>query len=205
MNNKIMAIPSITSQPNPYEEIVQIWLDSKGYITTTGKWFWVQKNPDTPAGYKDIVLLGVKEDEVILVSATTCLDDKIRLTRQGLMNDKMYQKNVVEYFNDVIKYLQNTPEYKWLLERKIRKIIFYFFGTRNQERLELLRKECKKNDVEIVSIEEAAENIKKYISSFSEGGKSERSIKTESPVFTLLNLFINEKRRNATGLDEILK
>ena len=98
MSRKVMNLPAITGTPNAYEKIVQIWLDTNGYFTTTGKWFWVQEETDTPRGYKDIDILGLKEDETAIVSVTTCLDDKIRFTREGIINQAMYDKNIIKYF-----------------------------------------------------------------------------------------------------------
>jgi len=199
-----MKLPAITGTPNAYEKIVQIWLDSKGYITTTGKWFWVQDKPNTPRGYKDIDILGLKENETALVSVTTCLDDKIRFTKIGEINQTMYKKNIVQFFDDVIKYLQITPEYTWLSKKKIRKIIFYFFGMKNIEKLNQLKNECSKMDVEIISIGDAALEIKDYITKFTVDDPS-RSLKTESPEFTLLNMFINERRRKSAGLNKLFE
>jgi len=199
-----MKLPAITGTPNAYEKIVQIWLDTKGYITSTGKWFWIQENPNTSRGYKDIDILGIKENEVAVVSVSTCLNDKIRFTKTGEINKTMYKKNIEQFFDDAIKYLNLTPEYKWLVEKKIRKILFFFFGTNNEIRLNKLKEECLKKGVEIISIGDAALEIRNYISKFIVDD-STRSLKTESPEFTLLNLFINERRRKVSGLNKLFE
>ena len=204
MSKEIMKLPAITGTPNAYEKIVQIWLDSKGYITTTGRWFWIKDKPDKTSGYKDIDILGLKENETAIVSVTTCLDDKIRLTKEGVINQKMYDWNIIKYFSDVIEYLENTPEYNWTTRKKIKKILFYFFGMKNQEKLNILKNECLKENVDIISISDAVEEIKDYISKFTKGDPS-KSLRTESSEFTLLNLFINKSRRKSSGLDKLFE
>ena len=70
MTKEIMDFPAIAGKTNEYEEIAHLWLDTQGYITTTNKWFWVQKDKSTSRGYKDIDLLGINEKETVIVNVT---------------------------------------------------------------------------------------------------------------------------------------
>ncbi|MBO8181670.1 MAG: hypothetical protein H0Z28_02615 [Archaeoglobus sp.] len=61
----------------PFEALVEVYFQTKGYITSSNKWFWVQERGKTQRGYRDIDILAINGEETLIVSVTTNLKDKI--------------------------------------------------------------------------------------------------------------------------------
>ena len=86
---EIQNIP-VTDSPNndAFEAVVEVYFQTQGYITSAGKWFWVWEDGKKQRGYQDIDVLAIKDDETVIVSVTSNLDDKVN-TRGGAANVEM--------------------------------------------------------------------------------------------------------------------
>ena len=104
---KIQEIP-VTDSPNndAFEAIVEVYYQTEGYITSTGKWFWVWEDGKQQRGYQDIDVLAVSGDKTVIVSVTSNLDDKIN-TQGGVVNKEKLNKLSGHFFRISL----NRPRY----------------------------------------------------------------------------------------------
>ena len=116
---QIQSIPTPDSPNNDaFEAIVELYYQVKGYITSSGKWFWVKEPTKRQRGYQDIDVLAVSGRELLIVSVTSGLDDKLRPRRNGSIRNDMLQK-LKNHFERIECYLCKVPQYQWLLEKDI--------------------------------------------------------------------------------------
>jgi len=160
---KIQSIPNPDSPNNDaFEAIVELYYQTLGYLTSSGKWFWVWEDGKKQRGYQDIDVLAVNKNEVVIISVTSNLDDKLRKGRDGKIKSAMLKK-LVSYFYRIEKYFESVSEYKWLIgeDRKIRKVVAYnhAFNNANDEVIPAL----KKNNNEVISAKEMLSALSKYI------------------------------------------
>jgi len=111
----IQTFPISDSPVNDaFEGIVELYYQLKGYITSTGKWFWEYGMGKQQRGYQDIDLLAINGDEAVIVSVSSCLDDKINFSRSdGKINRDKLEK-LQSYFSRTERYLNSVNEYKWI-------------------------------------------------------------------------------------------
>ena len=123
---KIQSIPNPDSPNNDaFEAIVELYYQTLGYLTSSGKWFWVWEDGKKQRGYQDIDVLAVNGEEIVIVSVTSNLDDKLRKNKIGIVNNEMLLK-LCSYFHRVEQYFDNVNEYKWLCEKnRVRKVVAY--------------------------------------------------------------------------------
>lgn len=124
---EIQSIPNPDSPNNDaFEAIVELYYQTLGYITSSGKWFWVWEDGKKQRGYQDIDVLAVNENEVIIVNVTSNLDDKLRQRKDGVINLDMLNR-LNSYFERVKQYLQSVSQYKWLVagDKQIKKVVAY--------------------------------------------------------------------------------
>jgi len=117
----------------PFEGIVELYYQLKGYITSSNKWFWYREPIMQQRGYQDIDVLAINEKESILVSVTINLDDKIRRNRNRIIKCDMVEK-IDDFYERVISYLKNVQEYRWIInneEREVKKVLAYANGKEN--------------------------------------------------------------------------
>ena len=160
---QIQSIPNPDSPNNDaFEAIVELYYQTLGYLTSSGKWFWVWENDKKQRGYQDIDVLAVNENNVVIISVTSNLDDKLRKGRDGKINDRMLQK-LISYFYRVEQYFESVPEYKWLTreDRKIRKVVAYnhAFKNANKEIVPILNE----YSIEVISAKEMLSTLSEYI------------------------------------------
>ncbi len=189
MIEDIMDYPAVSGYPEAYEKIVQIWLDMLGYITTTTRFFWSKLENKKQRGYRDLDVLAINEEELLIVSVTTELATKVATKEWG---------NTKFFFDLAEKYLKETEHYKWMTKKKIRKIIFYFYTYRTEEKRKEVLLKCKDAGLETKSFKDALLDMKEYFDIHETG-------KTESPVFTLLGMFLDDKKRKGLGIEEMIK
>jgi len=144
----IQLIPNPDS-PNhdAFEAIVELYYQTSGYITSSGKWFWVMEDGKQQRGYQDIDVMAVSGDKLIIVSVTSNLDDKLRKNRNGDINNEMLQK-LLSYFERVEQYLNNVEKYKWLCDKKICKVVAYNHAFKNANEIIQILSE---NEIETIS------------------------------------------------------
>lgn len=158
---KIQTIPNPDS-PNhdAFEAIVELYYQISGYLTSSGKWFWVKEDDKQQRGYQDIDVMAVSGDELIVVSVTSNLDDKLRKNRNGDINNEMLQK-LLSYFERVEQYLNAVDQYKWLCRNKIRKVVAYNHAFQNAD-IEIIPI-LKENGIETISADEMLGKLLNYI------------------------------------------
>ncbi len=178
----VQKIPSVDSDnTEPFEGLVETYFQSKGYITSSNKWFWYWQEGKQQRGYKDIDVLAMSSNETVLIDVTGELTDKIGFDKKrNLKSD-----NLNMLFYKEIKYLENVPQYSWLLEkRKIRKVIAYVYGKPLSERL-TKNKDFLKSGIELLSSDKIIEELIKY--------NQRKSLKTNNSIMKMIQLF-NKKR-----------
>lgn len=160
---QIQKIPNPDSPNNDaFEAIVELYFQTKGYITSSGKWFWVWEDGKRQRGYQDIDVLAINATEVVIVSVTSNLDDKLRKGRDGKINNAMLQKTT-SYFQRIEKYFQSVQEYKWLSseERTIRKIVAYNHAFKNA--LNVIIPTLQEYGIEVLSADKMLTALSEYI------------------------------------------
>lgn len=130
---KIQPIPNSDSPNNDaFEAIVELYYQVCGYITSSGKWFWVKEDEKKQRGYQDIDVLAVNGDEVLIISVTSNLDDKLRMNKDGGIREDMLNK-LISYFERVEGYFDNVDQYNWLTDKTIIKVVAYNHAVNNAE------------------------------------------------------------------------
>lgn len=161
MKMKIQQIP-VSDSPNndAFEAVVEVFYQTQGYITSAGKWFWVWKDGKKQRGYQDIDVLAVNGDEVVIVSVTSNLDDKVN-TKGGIANTEMLER-LKEHFKRVCLYLKNVPEYKWMVcgKRRIRNVVAYNHAFKRN--LELVKQSMANASIEVISAEEILKSLREH-------------------------------------------
>ena len=160
---KIQSIPVADSPNNEaFEGIVELYFQICGYITSSGKWFWVKEENKRLRGYQDIDVLAIDKNDVLIVSVTSNLDDKLRRNREGNINYEMISK-LVGYFGRIEKYLESAEEYKWLVGngRRIRRVVAYNHAFRNAKKNVI--PELERRGIEVIAAKTMLRKISNYI------------------------------------------
>ena len=160
----IQSFPTSDSPVNEaFEGIVELYFQIKGYITSTGKWFWKFEENKKQRGYQDVDLLAINGQNTILVSVSSNLDDKISFKRSGEFNQEKY-KALNEFFNRIIDYFGNTPDYKWLIQssRKIHKIIAVV-NLPSESYMSRISPILQSDEIEIIDMNRMIDGIIEYL------------------------------------------
>ena len=178
----VQDIPSVDSDnTEPFEGLVETYFQSKGYISSSNKWFWYWQEGKQQRGYKDIDVLAINSKETVIIDVTGELTDKIGFDKNG----NLKSDNLDKLFYKEIKYLESVHQYSWLLEnRKIRKIIAYNHGKSLSERL-TKNEEFLKSGIELLSSDKMIEDLKEY--------NQKKSLKTNNSIMKMIQ-FITKKR-----------
>lgn len=160
---RIQSIPNPDSPNNDaFEAIVELYYQTRGYLTSSGKWFWVWEDGKQQRGYQDIDVLAANEDEVVIVSVTSNLDDKLRQGKDGNVKSDMLDK-LNSYFLRVEQYLKSVPEYKWIVSsgKQIKKVVAYNHAFKNADKnvIPIL----SSNDIEVMSAKDMLAALSIYI------------------------------------------
>jgi len=178
----VQNIPSVDSDnTEPFEGLVETYFQSKGYISSSNKWFWYWQEGKQQRGYKDIDVLAINSKETVLIDVTGELIDKIGFDIKG----NLKSDNLNKLFYKEIKFLESVPQYSWLLEkRKIRKIIAYVYGKPLSERL-IKNEEFLKSGIELLSSDRIIEDLKEY--------NQKKFLKTNNSIMKMIQLFIKKR------------
>lgn len=161
-----MAIQNIPNPDSPshdaFEAIVELYYQSQGYITSSGKWFWVYDPDKKQRGYQDIDVLAVNGEEVLIVSVTSNLDDKIRLGRDSKVRQEMLEK-LKTYFERVRHYFNAVEDYRWLVAdgMYVKNIIAYNHAFNNVSKVIL--PVLNENGIGTISAKEMLASLTRYI------------------------------------------
>ncbi len=149
---QIQNIPT-TDSPNhdAFEAIVETYYQTQGYITSSGKWFWVWESGKKQRGYQDIDVLAINGNETIIISVSSNLDDKINTQKQSANIEKL--EKLIGHFNRIKKYLDSVEQYNWLTkERNIRYVVAY--ASTSKKTLPLITTTLKENGINLLSTQE---------------------------------------------------
>lgn len=158
---KVQSVP-ISDSPNndAFEAIVELYFQTQGYITSSGKWFWVWEEGKKQRGYQDIDVLAINGEEAIIVSVTSNLDDKLSQNRVGEINSEQLSR-LNGYFFRVQEYLKTVPQYKWIAAKNIRYYVAYNHVFKKAENI--IISELLKNEIEVISAKEMLNELAKHI------------------------------------------
>ncbi|WP_415883883.1 hypothetical protein [Neptuniibacter sp. QD34_54] len=158
---KIQNIP-VSDSPNndAFEAIVELYYQTQGYITSSGKWFWVWEKGKKQRGYQDIDVLAINGKEALIVSVTSNLDDKLSQTRLGEINQDQLSK-LKKFFYRVEQYLKTVPEYKWICEKSIKYVVAYNHAVKKAEHTVI--PELYKHEIKVVSAKEMLGKLSSHI------------------------------------------
>jgi hypothetical protein len=160
---KIQSIP-VSDSPNheAFEAVVELYYQTLGYITSSGKWFWVWDSDKRQRGYQDIDVLAISGEETVIISVSSNLDDKLRLGRSGTISEDMLKK-ANDYFDRVRKYLLSVGQYKWLVtgEKTVRKVIAYDHAFKNAA--EKIIPILADHGIEVLSAKDMLRSLSSYI------------------------------------------
>ncbi len=183
MIDQIQNIPSVDSvNTEPFEGLVELYFQSKGYITSSNKWFWCWEKGKQQRGFMDIDLIAINSDEIIIVVITGNLDNKIRFDKEGNLRLDMLRN----LFIKEIEFLKNVPQYSWLLEKKLKKIIAYVYGKSLKDRL-LNNKNFLNSEIELISSDFMIDELIKY-NTVGTG----KFLKTNNSIMKMIQLFIKK-------------
>lgn len=179
VNNDIQKYPSSDS-PNhdAFEGIVELYFEVKGYITSSGKWFWKKSEGKQQRGYQDIDVLALKENETVIVSVSSNFDDKLNFSGKAMNVEK--SKRILDYFARVTEYLENTNEYKWLVSksRTTKRVIAFINSPSDLTKYEAF---LNKNQIELLNIDTIISEILDYL-------KNNKSLKIQNQTLRILQI-----------------
>lgn len=179
-----MAIQSVPVPDSPafdaLEGIVELYFQVKGYITSSGKWFWVwDKSAKKQRGYQDIDVIAIGQDETLLVSVSSNLDDKAGFKRSGAFDDEKLSK-LKDHFARSKRYLKRVEQYSWLVKkpRSVRMIVAYHASSEKVEAqvIEALKRE----GIEAISVKPMIKRLAEYA--------GQENIKVQDPLMRLLKV-----------------
>jgi hypothetical protein len=181
---KIQDYPAADSPATePFEALVEIYYQLKGYITSSNKWFWVMDAEKQQRGYQDIDVLAINENEVVIVSVTANLDDKIRYDK----NKNIQMASLQVFFERVEQYLRATKDYSWVFtNREIKRMVAYSSGP-SEKRLTEIKSEIGNTNVNIqlISFDEMLNYIKAFSNEHTIGKTNNQILKTIQLVLRL--------------------
>jgi hypothetical protein len=146
------------------EEIVELYYQCKGYITSSNKWVSLGKKK----GYTDMDVLAVNGEETLIISVSTNLDDK----------------NVDcldSYFKALLDSFGRIEEFKWLLGKEVKKVLAVFtYPDKKQEKIAGRFRAC---GIELLYASQIFDYFKKSLVPWRQIG-----LKTENPLVKMMQL-----------------
>jgi hypothetical protein len=187
----------------PFESIVELYYQTQGYITSSNKWFKLQKKGKRP-GSSDIDVLAISKDETLIVSVTVNLDDKIRCRRNGNIREDM-KRNLCDHFEHVMKYLKNVSQYSWLVgnSRQIRKILAYQCGYKKGGKNERMVNEALLNcSIKPLYSDKITTDLIKYVRKTQQQFHGQ-NLKTNNSLVMLVRLVLLHLKNKAKNGKEL--
>ena len=170
---------------NPYdsfEGLVELYYQFRGYITSSNKNFWVYEKGKSQRGYQDIDVLAVKENQTVIVSVSTNLDDKVNTSR--------IKSGTLEHFKRVKEYLGAVEDYRWLIQdgRTVRKVIAYMSGYKTAKSLHAVRDLLAKRKIGLLSVYKISDYLLRRVKTLKD--PKEHGLKAENELVRLLQVWV---------------
>jgi Holliday junction resolvase len=178
---KIQSIPVPDSPPyDALESVVELYFQINGYITSSGKWFWVwDEKTKKQRGYQDLDVIAIGQNETLLISVSSNLDDKAGFNRDKEFDAEKLIK-LKSHFERGEAYLKKVPQYSWLVRkpRSLRRVVAYNVSAEKAE--SAIVAALKREKIEAMSVRPMIKNLVKYASG--------ENIKVQDPLMRLLKV-----------------
>ncbi len=188
----IQSYPSFDSvQTEPFEALVAAYFQANGFITSSNKWFWSRDNRKKQRGYRDVDVLAINGSETRIVSVVVNLDDKIRHNRSRLLQHDMLAE-LETYFSLVEKFLRETPDYSWIVDRQHRavlRVLAYKSGPLRPDVEDAL----EKSHIEPLPGRKVIQVLKERVSEYGKKG-----IKSNNPTVKLVELMAEHSEKEGS-------
>jgi hypothetical protein len=135
---------------NPSEELINLWMETKGYITMHNIYYYAWRTGKSQGAWRDIDIVGVNDKEIVIVQVSTNL------------GDKMDFKSVIGYFRDAGCFLEKNEHYKWLFENKKRRYLLAYINPSSNNAINKFGRNLK-NGIELQGFEEITKEIGEYV------------------------------------------
>lgn len=135
---------------NPSEELINLWLETKGYITMHNIYYYARKTGKSQGAWRDIDIIGVGEKDIIIVQASTGLGAKMNF------------RSVLGYFRDAEYFLKKNEHYNWLFKNKRKRYLLAYINPRSDKVIDGFTRNTK-NKIELQDFEEISKEIGKYV------------------------------------------
>ena len=182
--DKIQKI-AVADSPNndAFESIVELYFQLKGYITSSGKWFWYAEKGKHQRGYQDFDVLAINGNETIIVSCSTNLDDKVAFNQKGKINEAKLNK-LLNFFKRAEEYLLSVSDYKWLSNepRKTKKLVAYLRSQK--KRLPDIRDCLLGHDIRLLGSTDIVDSIVEYLNEKEE----KKNLKVQNQTLRMLQV-----------------
>ena len=107
---------SDSSNRDAFEAVVELYYQTNGYITSSGKRFRVwEAGEKKRRGFQEIIdVLAISDRETVIVRVSSNLDDPLRFGEHPL--DIAAKLNLTKaYFERVTQYLKSVEQYAWMV------------------------------------------------------------------------------------------
>lgn len=112
----VTSHPVFDGVPEEHEAIVELWLQTKGYITSTSKWFGGHRaSSGNRKGSLDIDVLAVSGEKTLIVSVTTNEDDKVA---RPASSSPTLKPSTTRMFEQSERFLRGVKEYAWMVRSR---------------------------------------------------------------------------------------
>lgn len=147
---------------NPSEELVDLWLQTRGFMTLHNAYYWAWREGRQQRAWRDIDVIGVNERHLALAQVTTNLDDK--------------QADIaLEYFEIAKRFLSRNPNYKWLSRGRRKWLIVACINEPREGTLARFREEAKWKHMDVIPFKSILLEIENYLEAVIQGsGKDGR-------------------------------
>lgn len=189
--SSVQDYPSVDSpQAEPFEGLVEMYYQMRGYITSSNKYFWVREKKKKQRGYKDIDVLATNENETYIVQVSSGLDDKIRYGRDGKVRRDMLS-DLKKYFEWVEEYLRSVQDYGWLVnDRKVKRIVAYYYAPKSSKKVKPALKEA---GIQLLSAREIFQFLRGEVPEIKRKG-----LKTNNQLLKMIKLWLDLEVKTAT-------
>lgn len=183
VNGKAIQNIPVTDSPNndAFEAVIETYYQTLGYITSSGKWFWVwdKASGKKLRGYQDIDVLAVNKDETLIISVSSNLDDKVNTKRGGGVNLELLKK-LEEYFVRAREYLEAVEQYKWMVDdgRHVRYILAYNHAFQRTQ--PAIAQALQQKNIQTVSAREMFAALREHV--------IQPNLKIQSPLLRAIQL-----------------
>ena len=135
---------------NPSEELVNLWLETKGYITMHNIYYYAWRTGKSQGAWRDIDIVGVNNEEIVIVQVSTNLGDKMNF------------KSLDGYFRDAEYFLAKNKHYEWSFRNKRRRYLLAYINPSSNNIINKFKGDHK-HAIELKDFEEITNEIGEYV------------------------------------------